>query len=459
MNQLKVRLSGDFVILWSTDTSQYRFFYLPGLDSVAAAIIMVELRRLAKTEKMIIIYTVRQPSTKVYNAFDKMLILSKGQQIFFGKMKSANSHFAKLGYPCPPATNPAEHFLDLADPEFADEETFKLLVVAWLKSKTRTDPEASAAYGGPPSDYKQDGFIGGPSNSLAREICILFRRQSVNMLRDPIYLGRCAMFLVVNSLIAFVYWNTRPFTQDQVVNKIWLSLWFVAIPSSMGAMAVHSLNDEIKPLLSETKNGTVRAFSYVFTKSVLVLPIMLLFSLCSLGVPAYAIQQFIPESLGPVIILLAACLLVFEAIAECLSVWFGKPNRGMIAFATFWFASFLFSGFLLPESELYWPFKCFYYTLPFSYYLRSFIYAIFIDADFEECTVRTIGAICTNSSSGADILDETSVLFPLVSSEDTFLQDVLIMLAIAAFFKLCYIIILIRKAGRRARIHEITIVR
>jgi hypothetical protein len=427
------------------------------LNSAAAAILMVELRRLAKTEKMIILYTVRQPSTKVYNTFDKMLILSKGQQIYFGKMKSAKSHFAKLGYPCPLATNPAEHFLDLADPEFADEEAFKIFVGSWLKSKTKADLEASAALvGGSPSDDKEDKSSNGLSTGLAREIGILFRRQSVNMLRDPIYLGRCALFLVVNSLIAFIYWNTRPFTQDQVVNKIWLSLWFVGIPSSMGAMAVYSSNVEIKPLLSETKNGTVRAFSYVFTKSVLVIPIMLLFSLCSLGVPAYAIQQFIPESLGPAIILLAVCLLVFEAVAECLSVWFGKPNRGTIAFATFWFASFLFSGFLLPESELYWPFKCFYYTLPFSYYLRSFIYAIFIDADFEECTVQTTGAICTDSASGADILDETSVLFPLVSSEDTFLQDVLIMLAIAAFFKLCYIISLIRKAGRRARIHEIT---
>ena len=421
---------------------------------------MVELKGLAKTEKMIILYTVRQPSTKVYNTFDKMLILSKGQQIFFGKMKSAKSHFAKLGYPCPPATNPAEHFLDLADPEFADEETFKILVSSSvLKSKTKTDPEASpAVFGGPPADSKEDEFIGGPSTiSFAREICILFRRQSVHMLRDPIYIGRCAMFLVVNSLIAFIYWNTRPFTQDQVMNKIWLSLWFVGIPSSMGAMAIYSLNNEIKPLLSETKNGTVRAFSYVFTKSVLVLPIMLLFSLCSLGVPAYAIQEFIPESFGPVIILLSTCLLVFEAVAECLSIWFGKPNRGIIAFAAFWFSSFLFSGFLLPESELYWPFKCFYYTLPFSYYLRSFIYAIFIDAHFEGCTVPRTGAICTDSAaSGADILDETSVLFPLVSSEDTFLQDVLIMLAIAAFFKLCYIISLIRMAGRRVKIQEIT---
>jgi hypothetical protein len=43
---------------------------------------------------------------------------------------------------------------------------------------------------------------------------------------------------------------------------------------------------------------------------------------------------------------------------------------------------------------------------------------------------QTTGAICADSSSGANVLDETSAL---VSSEDTFLQGVLIMLAIAAF--------------------------
>jgi ABC-type multidrug transport system ATPase subunit len=183
MNQLQVRLSGDLVIIimvYSTDAyisiSLLLFIIFPGLNSAAAAILMVELRRLAKTEKMIILYTVRQPSTKVYNTFDKMLILSKGQQIYFGKMKSAKSHFAKLGYPCPLATNPAEHFLDLADPEFADEEAFKIFVGSWLKSKTKADLEASAALAGrSPSDDKQDKRSNGISTSFAREIGILFR--------------------------------------------------------------------------------------------------------------------------------------------------------------------------------------------------------------------------------------------------------------------------------------------
>ena len=44
-----------------------------GLDSAASVAIVRELRRLAKSENLIVIMTIHQPSTKVYNDFDQVM--------------------------------------------------------------------------------------------------------------------------------------------------------------------------------------------------------------------------------------------------------------------------------------------------------------------------------------------------------------------------------------------------
>lgn len=79
-----------------------------GLDAAAASNIMQEIVRVAKEERIIIVCTIHQPSTKVYNGFDQLMIMSRGRQAFSGDVTEAIPHFDSIGYPCPPATNPAE---------------------------------------------------------------------------------------------------------------------------------------------------------------------------------------------------------------------------------------------------------------------------------------------------------------------------------------------------------------
>jgi hypothetical protein len=47
---------------------------------------------------------------------------------------------------------------------------------------------------------------------------------------------------------------------------------------------------------------------------------------------------------------------------------------GMLQFMNFWFAGFLFGGFLIGEDSLIWPFRLFFYIMPFGPYLRSTMY-------------------------------------------------------------------------------------
>jgi ABC-type multidrug transport system ATPase subunit len=82
-----------------------------GLDAAAAENIMKEIVRVAKDERIIIICTIHQPSTKVYNGFDETMILSRARTAYVGDVNDAVPYFEKIGYPLPPQTNPAGMFI------------------------------------------------------------------------------------------------------------------------------------------------------------------------------------------------------------------------------------------------------------------------------------------------------------------------------------------------------------
>lgn len=79
-----------------------------GLDAAAAENIMKEIVRVAKDERLIICCSIHQPSTKVYNGFDQLMILSRGREAFTGVLKDAPKYFESIGSPVPDQMNPAE---------------------------------------------------------------------------------------------------------------------------------------------------------------------------------------------------------------------------------------------------------------------------------------------------------------------------------------------------------------
>merc|ERR1712137_193205 len=204
--------------------------------------------------------------------------------------------------------------------------------------------------------------------------------------------------------------------------------------------------------MGETKNGMVTAISYILAKMILVIPIMFVFAIFALGIPGFAVQAFPGEAFLTGICLYAAVIYVFECAAEAFAVLFDDPIIGMLQFMNLWFGTFLFAGFLIPLRDMYWPFELFHYVLPFSYYVRSFMYTIFTEATWETCTESATSAICVDSTDGKDVLDGLSRVFPLIESENKVALDIGIMIAIAVFFKIVSIVAIIYKTRKVASI-------
>ncbi|KAG6744858.1 hypothetical protein POTOM_051498 [Populus tomentosa] len=88
-----------------------------GLDSASAFFVMRALSSIAYDGK-IVICSLHQPSSDVFNLLDDLLLLSGGETVYFGEAKMAVKFFAEAGFPCPTKRNPSDHFLRCINLDF-----------------------------------------------------------------------------------------------------------------------------------------------------------------------------------------------------------------------------------------------------------------------------------------------------------------------------------------------------
>ena len=49
----------------------------------------------------------------MFEIFDRLMLLARGQVIYFNEAKYAVDHFTQIGYKCPEMSNPADYFMSI----------------------------------------------------------------------------------------------------------------------------------------------------------------------------------------------------------------------------------------------------------------------------------------------------------------------------------------------------------
>ncbi|KAL9245486.1 hypothetical protein vseg_019132 [Gypsophila vaccaria] len=86
-----------------------------GLDSTAAHRLVSSLEGLARRGGKTVVMSVHQPSSRVYQMFDSVLVLCEGHPVYFGKGCDAMTYFGSVGFSPSFPMNPADFLLDLAN--------------------------------------------------------------------------------------------------------------------------------------------------------------------------------------------------------------------------------------------------------------------------------------------------------------------------------------------------------
>jgi hypothetical protein len=93
-----------------------------------------------------------------------------------------------------------------------------------------------------------------------------------------------------------------------------------------------------------------------------------------------------------------------------------------------WFAGFLFGGFLIAEDTLYYPFKLFFYIMPFGPYLRSVMYVTISESDWSGSGLTT-----------DEVFESLNAVYPLIENKDRVTEDIGILVGIGLVYKFMYI--------------------
>ncbi|KAL7117782.1 hypothetical protein ACP275_03G094800 [Erythranthe tilingii] len=91
-----------------------------GLDSTTALRIIQMLQKIARAGKTVVT-TIHQPSSRLFSKFDKLILMSNGCSLYFGKASEAMLYFSSIG--CSPliAMSPPEFLIDLANGNIKDK--------------------------------------------------------------------------------------------------------------------------------------------------------------------------------------------------------------------------------------------------------------------------------------------------------------------------------------------------
>ena len=102
-------------------------FYLSeptsGLDSFSAMQLIKVLKKIANAGCSVL-FTIHQPSSDVFNSFDRLILLNKGMVMYQGPVQDVPEFFAKHNHPMPNNYNPADWIMEVAQ-QYSQDQLLK----------------------------------------------------------------------------------------------------------------------------------------------------------------------------------------------------------------------------------------------------------------------------------------------------------------------------------------------
>eukprot|EP00529_Nitzschia_sp_RCC80_P009928 CAMPEP_0113481860 /NCGR_PEP_ID=MMETSP0014_2-20120614/22624_1 /TAXON_ID=2857 /ORGANISM="Nitzschia sp." /LENGTH=777 /DNA_ID=CAMNT_0000375365 /DNA_START=288 /DNA_END=2621 /DNA_ORIENTATION=- /assembly_acc=CAM_ASM_000159 len=245
-----------------------------GLDSTAATSIVESMRKLADSGKTIIA-VIHQPSQHVFDAFDDLLLLSEGKQMYFGSVDGVrdymNSHVAKA----PQGMGTAEHVLDciskLKMPGETDEDMMKR-----IDRVTDLAKKEKIAVGAPTSSNTMERYTG-DTHTRRANIFVQFKLLLRRALRENLR-GKAALIikLVQQVSLGLIYGTiySIDLSQASIQNRFGL-LSLIAIGAANMALAstVRSFPREKAIVSSELAGNLYATLPYFVGKAISEIPL------------------------------------------------------------------------------------------------------------------------------------------------------------------------------------------
>lgn len=257
-----------------------------GLDAFTAINLIKTLKTFAINYNVVMIMTIHQPRTDILECLDKILLLSMGKTIWYGRVEKSLDHFASLGFEIPLNTNPSDYFSDIStlDQRTSElkEKSLKRITLfqeAWNKE---------VSYSLTLSNFKQDmSNLSEWSSPMYYEVFVLLRRAMLDVIRDKATLGATlGQGIFITLVMGFLFFRL-PLTASGIQDRLGF-LFFICINQTFGIVmpSINVFTDQKLIIKRERAAGTYRSFSAFFAKFLSTLPLTYAGSLL-LSIPIY----------------------------------------------------------------------------------------------------------------------------------------------------------------------------
>ena len=240
-----------------------------GLDSVSALMVIQLLKQLADKGRTII-FTIHQPSRKIFNMFDRLILMVAGNYVYQGPARESKEYFDNQGYICNEHTNPADHFMRIlyvADSSNLTEEEEKKIddmTHAYNLVKKYEIIEENEKITKINKTYKA---------SFIAQYFILLERAWKNSYRNPFLMAAKIFQCVCLGILVDILYHDLGYGMKQVENRKGVLYY-----SAMCLVALGSLSNSMtfpieKPLfLKDYRENQYSVSAYYFSKITSELP-------------------------------------------------------------------------------------------------------------------------------------------------------------------------------------------
>jgi len=349
-----------------------------GLDAASAFAEIQHLKHLAKSGHTIV-FSIHQPSSEIWNLFDKVSFMSRGEPVYFGAAGEIFlEYFKNIGHPVPTHTNPADHAVALINADFPgnDEKEVKKLVEKFRSHETKErENEADRK-----TSHNENSVVKFTRPNFFVRLFTLMHRNSLETIRDPGILGvRLAMYTMLALVIGLMYLNLGDDKDFESINSRISCLFYVA--AFMVFMSVAALPFFIwqrAVFIKERSNQAYDVPEYVLAKFFVSIPGIFLLALltATFVVPLAKLNGF-----GIYLTCLFISLMVAEAFMSMMAVIVPHYIIG-IALAAGVFGFFMLcQGFFIVRDEIPPWFIWGYYVAFHTYSFRVFMFNEFDPID------------------------------------------------------------------------------
>lgn len=335
-----------------------------GLDSPAALSVLTVIRALAKQSGCTVILTLHQPSSKMFDLFDKFGLMISGKMVYFGDAKAALPYFANLNLACPQYYNPADHFAEkLVEKESADILIEHFSVNSKAEAKViDAEPGVKLELISEESSKQKESINHVKINPAERYTLPLWDQFTTLTRRSFIFTWRSfnPASLVVTFLIAFFIGLCGIRRQHLDLNDwripILNAVIFLGFIYGVGFMptinAINICMREIPLVHKELKNGSYHPLVYFFAKRIGETPLDLFPPL----VYVLIVYFMVGLRLDQYMLAHIAVMMVSASIASTLGVVYSgitQNNQAAVLLQTFYaIISLLTQGYYIPIIKL-----------------------------------------------------------------------------------------------------------